>query len=112
MRKKSFRGGIKVAALVLHNIEQRVVGLLMIAILLLAVMYVYFLGGAVVHAVERREIQNDISSASSRLADLEVEYLANKNAITTDLANELGFSRIATKEYVARARYSGQANAQ
>ncbi|MBL4644556.1 MAG: hypothetical protein JKX80_01685 [Candidatus Pacebacteria bacterium] len=112
MKQKTFKQKAKTVAIILHTVQQRTVGLLLILTVLLGVLYIYFLGTAVVHAVERKETQSAIAQASSRIADLEVSYLKGKNKITLDLATDLGFSRIANKEYVERVRYLGRADIQ
>ena len=100
----------RVAALVLRRGQQQAVTLLLAGIVLFAFLYVYFLGSAVTHAVVRKEVQQDIAQTSSRIAELEVEYLRRKDAVTTEVAAEMGFTRIAQKDFVERTRY--QANAQ
>jgi len=112
MKKKTHNQRAKAVVLILHNAQQQAVGLLLILTVLLSILYVYFLGTAVVHAVERKETQNNIAETHSRIADLEVNYLQGKDAITRDLASELGFRSVAAKDYVTRARYLGRADTQ
>ena len=102
----------KVAALLLTNVVQRAVCLLLVALVLLGALYMYFLASAVVHAVVRKEVQHTIAEAHSRIADLEVSYLSRKNGITQEVASNLGFTSVAQKTYVERARYLGRATTQ
>ncbi|PCI29615.1 hypothetical protein COB52_02330 [Candidatus Kaiserbacteria bacterium] len=103
---------LKTAALIWRHVEQRVFLVLLVLTVGLALLYIYFLGTAVVNAVERKGIQQNIAQASSQIADLEVDYLERKSGISEDLIGTLGFSSIAQKEYVERTRYLGQASAQ
>lgn len=112
MQKHTLRQRAKAIAIVLHNGEQKAAGILLVLTILLALLYVYFVGAAVVHAVARKEVQQNTAQASSRIAELEVDYLKRKNHITTDMASEMGFTRLAQKDYMERARYLGQANTQ
>lgn len=103
------KGRGRVVALALQNIEKKVVAVLLMGVLIFAVLYMYFLGSAVVHAVVRKEVQHNIADAHSRIAELEVSYLERKDDITTSLAHELGFTSIAQKDFVERVRYLGRA---
>ena len=101
---------IRAAALVFNTVVQRATVLLAVGIIILALLYMYFLASAVVHAVVRKEVQHTIAEAHSRVADLEVSYLARKNTITHEVAKDLGFKSVAQKSYVERARYLGRAD--
>ncbi len=107
---KHIHNKIKAAMVVAHRIEQRAVLLLLAVAVLLAGLYMYFVASAVVHAVVRKDVQDIIAQKHSEVAELEVAYLARKNEITTTRAEELGFTRIAQKSYVERARYIGRAD--
>lgn len=99
-------------ALVLYRIQQRVIALLVLFAVVLVMLYTYFVGTAVVHAVVRKEVQQDIAEVNSRIAELEVSYLQQKNSVTHELAAEMGFSSVAQKDYVERARYLGRVDTQ
>lgn len=99
-------------AVVLYHAEQRAVTILITAIVVLAFSYVYFLGSAVVHVVERKEVEQTIASASSRIATLEVDYFKQKGSITEDLVTTMNFKSVAQKEYVDRTRYLGRVSVQ
>lgn len=104
------RTRVRTLAIALHHGEQRAAGVLLALTVVLAMLYVYFLGSAVVHAVARREVQQDIARTSSHVADLEGRYLQAKNRITEDMAHRMGFRSVAQKEYVERARFLGRAD--
>ncbi len=104
------RRHVRTIALVLRTIEQRSVALLLCGIMVLGVLYVYFLGSAVVHVVERREIQQTIANVSSHVATLEGEYFDIKSNITNTLAYEMNFTALSEKEYVQRGQYLGRAD--
>jgi hypothetical protein len=111
-KRSSLRRRAKAVAIILYTAERKAVGALLLCTIALALLYVYFLGSAVVHAVARKEVQQDIAQASSRIAELEVEYLQRKDRITRELASEMGFRSIAQKDYIERARYLGRADSQ
>ncbi len=111
-QKVGLRRQVKVAAAVLQNVQQRTIGLLIVLTLVLVVLYIYFIGMAVVYAIDREETQGMVADAGSRIAELEVDYLQGKNTITLGLATTLGFSTISSKDYVTRSRYLGQASTQ
>ena len=104
------RRHVRTIAFVLRTIEQRSVALLLIGIVLLAVLYIYFLGSAVVHVVERRETQHMTANVSSHVATLEEEYFEVKSTITDTLDTEMNFTTLAQKDYVRREQYLGRAN--
>lgn len=108
--KKTFRKNIQVVAGVLQNAQRHTIGLLMVLTAVLIILYIYFIGVAVVYAIEREETRSTIADAGSRIAELEVDYLQGKNTITLGLASTLGFSTISGKDYVTRSRYLGQAS--
>jgi len=110
MKKIISRKQIRAVVLVAQNIEQHAVLLLLGLIVSLAFLYIYFLGSAVVHVVERREIQNTIANVSSRIATLEVEYFQRKSNITGTLAMEMDFQPVESKQYIERSRYLGRAD--
>lgn len=101
---------IRTIAVVLYAVEQRAVTLLLAALVILAFSYVYFLGSAVVHVVERKEIQHTIANVSSRIATLEVSYFEQKSIVTENLAREMNFKTVAKKDFVDRTRYLGRAS--
>ncbi|MAZ67773.1 hypothetical protein CL652_03335 [bacterium] len=112
MQKHTLRQRAKALAIVLHKGEQKAAGVFLVLTILLAVLYVYFVGTAVVHAVARKEVQQDLAQFNSRVAELEVDYLSRKNKVTTEMAVEMGLEELTRKDYVERARYLGRASAQ
>ena len=101
---------VRSIALATHKIEQQAVLLLFVAALVLGGLYVYFVASAVVHAVVRKDVQDDIARVHSEIAELEVVYLQHKDAITLGRANSLGFVTIADKVFIERTRYIGRAD--
>ena len=101
---------IRSLAIAAHNVEQHAVLILLGLTVGLAFLYIYFLGSAVVHVVERRETQNTIANVSSQIANLEDEYFKRKSNITGSLAVEMNFEPIESKQFVERSRYLGRAD--
>ncbi|QSH39504.1 hypothetical protein JXR01_00620 [Candidatus Kaiserbacteria bacterium] len=112
MQKIISKKQIRTVAAVLYAVEQRAVTLLLAALVVLAFLYVYFIGSAVVHVVERKEVQHTIANVSSRIATLEVDYFEQKSTITENLATEMNFKAVAQKDFVDRTRYLGRASVQ
>ena len=103
------KNSARAIALTLYKVEKKVIAVLLVAVFALSALYMYFLASAVLHAVVRKEVQHTIADAHSRIADLEVSYLQRKDTVTESLAADMGFSSVAQKDYVERARYLGRA---
>jgi amino acid permease len=65
--------------------------------------YGFLLRGSIVNIVERQNKENLISSLSSKVSDLEAEYLKSKNNITEDLALSMGFVSNEGQKFVVRS---------
>ena len=98
-------------AIALQRIETRIVIALFCAVLCSIGLYIYFVSATIVHAVIAKDAQQEIMNAHSRIAELEVAYLSQKDTITPSLAHELGFIDVTAKHFVERSRYLGRADA-
>lgn len=66
--------------------------------------YIYFVSASVVHVVVREETDKKISYVTSRIGDLESQYLAVQQAITEEDLAQYGFvDAPAEKVYVRKA---------
>ena len=96
-------------ALKLKGLEERMILILTTLIVLFALSYVYFVGSAIVHAVVRKEVQDNVAGAHSEVAELEVVYLSQKNLATRSLAYKLGFTAVRAKRFAERHTTLGRA---
>jgi len=81
---------------------RRAIPLLLLALILLAFLYVYFLSKSVLNVVIREEIESEIGALSSSIGELEFQYLSLKNSIDASRAEEFGLVTLSEKRYVAR----------
>lgn len=86
----------------IHGIERELcLGLLMF-LMILAGLYVYFVGKSIVNVVVREEVELQIADVNSRLSELELTYITQKDAITMRLAEARGFHSVKEKTFVSR----------
>jgi type II secretory pathway component PulM len=76
---------------------------LMGLIVFMACLYIFFLGTTTSHISERKQLQQDIRTAYSRIADLETEFFAMKGKLTLAEAHTLGYVESRDVVYVERA---------
>ena len=81
-------------------IAMRALGL---GILALFVVYGYFIVGIIFNGSAIEHVQQNISSESSDLGDLESRYITLKNSISRDEAYALGFVEVENPIYISRA---------
>jgi len=93
----------------LYGIERRMIVILTSMVIILALLYVFFLGSAVYYAVERGDVLSTLVQRNSNIANLDSMYLQKRSAITVASATKLGFSPVRVERYVERAQYLGRA---
>lgn len=64
--------------------------------------YGYLVRGTIVDIVARQNMENQISTLSSKVLNLESEYIKVKNNITPTLAQNLGFVSVTTQKFITR----------
>lgn len=64
--------------------------------------YGYLVRGITVNVVSRQNLETEISLMSSRILDLESEYLTIKNDITLEKAHNLGFIPVTHQSFADR----------
>jgi len=92
-----------------HELQRRMIYISILALLALALMYVYFVGTAIVDTVVHKELRNEIAILNTHIADLEADYLHDKNTITKDVAISNGFTDLNSKKFVTRDIHVGRA---
>lgn len=77
------------------------------AIVLMAIMYMYFVNKTVWNVVAMQHIEKNMSALNSKLSDREFQYINSVSAVTLDTATKLGFiSADRTTTFVAKADVS------
>ncbi len=99
----------KTLALV-HAAMQRGILVALGGILMLLVMYVYFVGAAIVSTVGYKDARVEISSLQSELASLETDYIKQKEVLTKELAINIGLTDIYNKDFITRTVIVGRAD--
>lgn len=88
-----------------HLHTERIVCLLLWTLLFVAAgVYAYSIVLSVTNVVLRQELAVAIERTEARIGQLETEYLAHANALTTEVAYERGFVAVAPKAYVKVAQ--------
>lgn len=85
-----------------NYIIRRAIPLLLLTLVLLSGLYIYFLSRSVLNVVMREEVEVEISALSSSIGELEFQYIALKNSVDVERAEEFGLVALRDKEYVAR----------
>ena len=66
------------------------------------ILYAYFLNSAIVAVVERQELEEQAVNLSSRLSELEFDYIALQHNVTLEHAHTLGFVDAASPIFISR----------
>lgn len=82
--------------------EKKVFWYLVLLIVFCSGFYLYFVNGAIINVVERQKAEKEIAALSSRVNDLDSDYLTLNNKINLDYALSLGFSAVGKEKYVSR----------
>lgn len=91
-----------------HNLNnvmryrERIFTFLAIAIVILALGYVYFVHATIVNVVEREKVIKDIRDKSTSVSVLESTYFAEKNKINIELAHAKGFQDSEVSSYISK----------
>jgi len=91
----------KVKALIFNN-TRRTIAIMAAFSLLSVVLYMWAVNLTVRHVVKREAIESELSVVSSRISELEFEYIRKKNSITLEYANKLGFIPVTDAKFVSR----------
>jgi len=97
---------MKTKTLQINIFEKRVLTALVVLVFILVGFYGYFISKSIVNVIVREEINNDVVVVSSAISELEFEYIAHKNTINKEFANKAGFTKLASKRFVARKSFA------
>ena len=84
------------------TIGKRILSVLVLCVVISLGLYVYFVSTSIINILVRKEIENKITAVSSRMSDLEAEYLVRKNEITLEYAYTQGFANVTSKQFAVR----------
>src|SRR3989338_4512062 len=70
--------------------------------ILLGAFYIYFVLPSVSMVFTRTDLERQISTAQSKLSDLELRYVSRKDALILPVAEELGFQPTAKKNFITK----------
>lgn len=70
--------------------------------LLSLLVYVYAINSTARNVAERQRLEREVAELSAELGSLEFAYIERRNAITLEMARELGFSEVKSPLYVSR----------
>ncbi len=93
-----------------HAAMQRGILVALAGIMVLLVMYVYFVGAAIMSTIAYKDARVEIASLQSELASLETDYINQKEVLTKELAINLGFTNINNKDFITRTVIVGHAD--
>jgi hypothetical protein len=68
----------------------------------MAVLYVYFLGSAVMHAAMRKEAESNLTELSYAVGQMEAEYFKAQSELVPEKGEALGLAAIANKSFADR----------
>jgi hypothetical protein len=88
IKLKMYAGNVNVID---NNIAPSVLRFMIYASILLAFLYVTFLGNMVFNIVERKALEAQARNLSNQVSDMELTYLSMSNKIDLDLSHSLGF---------------------
>jgi hypothetical protein len=75
---------------------------LLVILTLCVISYGLLFRGALVNIVARQNMESELSSLSSKVANLESDYIKAKNGITQELAVNLGFIAVSNQKFVTK----------
>ncbi len=76
------------------------------AVVLVALSYLFAVNRTIVLVAERNSLESRISASKSDITELESSYIAQKGAITMDLAQSLGYGEAAKTMYMQKKAVS------
>lgn len=71
--------------------------------MVLSLLYLYFIGGTVMHIVERKNIEAEIRSLSTQMSALESEYAERGKSLDLSQAINAGYMEVKNIAHVSRA---------
>ena len=77
-------------------------------LLTLAFLYGYFILHSISEVLVRSNLEREIATLQSEVSELEIDYLADKNALTFEAAKHLGLGMPEEKLFVARKSFTVQ----
>jgi hypothetical protein len=85
-----------------YDSRERAFWLLVLGSLLSLAVYVYAINATAHNIAMRQHLEREVAQHRAELGTLEFERIAQKNAVTLEVAQAYGFSEVARPLYVAR----------
>ena len=83
--------------------ERLVVGICVAALVATGLLYGYFLNQTVRNVVARKAVENEINVLSTKIGELEAQYIALKENVTIEEAGANGLVAVEKPQYISRA---------
>ncbi|MCH8889453.1 hypothetical protein IID26_03500 [Patescibacteria group bacterium] len=84
------------------SLKKRIFWILIISIASLLIFYGYFVSHSIINVVLREEVEQELTRVTTRISDLEFQYLSKKDSINLAFAHSLGFQNVSQKQFVSR----------
>lgn len=84
------------------SLNQKIFRVVLVAFVLLCSLYAYIIGNITFNVVARNTFTQEKNTISSRIGELEVEYLTLSGNVTMDVARASGFSEASNVHYVKK----------
>lgn len=85
-----------------NSIEQKLFSLFMVILVCTTLLYAGLLRATVGNVVARRVVEEELSAVRSRIGSREAAYLLRSNAVTENVARELGFVVVKNPHFISR----------
>ncbi|MBP6931288.1 MAG: hypothetical protein KBD48_00465 [Candidatus Pacebacteria bacterium] len=73
------------------NMQRIVFRVLVSSLVLLAMVYIYFIGSITFNVIARKTLETNMHELGSRVSNLELSYLASSNSVDKNFALSVGF---------------------
>ena len=84
------------------TLNQKIFRVVIVSLVMLCCMYAYVIGKITFNVVARNTFTQEKNAMSSRIGELEVEYLSLSGNVTMDVARASGFSEASNIHYVKK----------
>ena len=65
--------------------------------------YMYFINATIHNVVLRQDLETESSAITLAIGNKEFQYISNRNAVTLELAYNLGFKEVSTKSFISKS---------
>jgi hypothetical protein len=94
------RAGRAMSLTVEHPAERLLLRVLMLALLVFAVLYIYFVGASILNVIARKDALQQMATLAGAVASLEREYFTSTSSVGPDAGQRLGLQPVSATAYV------------